>query len=425
MKIVSSRPGVNATGHLVLSVDVSKQSLDCYVRLTDTHRRIANSSPSVEAHLLPLIALAAREELAGVVVACEPSGGYERMLLETAHRMHCPSVYVSGEQVARLRKIESLDTGKTDVKDPRVIELAVRLGKEQRYRRLPPVYEELRLLTAACEADEVSRARAKQRIVTTAVGLFPGYDIGRERFFSRTGRAVIALYALDPSAIVRSGRLRFGRRLRTLVPGIHTATLDRIYAQAEAAGSRADGARELLKRRITDLMGDVERYDARIAGNRSRIEAHGRELQAEGLLSTLDRDVSGLTLYNLARIAGEAGPFTDFHSKRALLRYAGLNLRERQSGKYRGKTRISKKGRIMLRKALAQATFPLLRQDRLFGPMYTRKRGQGMSAQKAKVAAMRKLLLTIYATTLSHEPFNAYRFTHNATAGHHRVESVC
>lgn len=50
--------------------------------------------------------------------------------------------------------------------------------------------------------------------------------------------------------------------------------------------------------------------------------------------------MSGLTLYNLARIAGEAGPFTDDHLKRGLLRYAGLNLRERHSGQYRGKTRL-------------------------------------------------------------------------------------
>jgi len=125
-------------------------------------------------------------------------------------------------------------------------------------------------------------------------------------------------------------------------------------------------------------------------------------------------DVSGLTLYNLARIAGEAGPFTDFHSRRALLRYAGLNLRERQSGTYRGQTRISKKGRIMLRKAAAQATFPLLRRDRLFGAMYARKRASGMCAQKAKVAVMRKFLVMVFSMSQSRDSFRENRFTHAA-----------
>lgn len=410
MKIVSLRPGVNASGHLVLSVDVSKKYLDCYVRLTDTYVRILNTSAAVTAHVAKLQLLAQRQDLAGVLVACEPSGGFERTLLETARRVGCRCVYVSGEQVAQLRKIESLDTGKTDVKDPRVIELAVRLGKTLRYRLLPPVYEELRLLTAASGADEQARARTKQRITTTTIALFPGYNLGKDRFFSSTGRALIDAYGLDPSSIVRAGRTRFEGAMRRRVPGVRRVTLDNIFAQAKDACPRSATSKKVLKGRISDLMRDLDRYQARMTAYRSRIEELGTILQDEGLLCKLDGDISGLTLYNLARIAGEAGPFTDFHSKRALLRYAGLNLRERQSGVYRGRTRLSKKGRIMLRRATSQATFPLLRHDRLFGAMYAHKREGGMCAQKAKVAVMRKFLVMVYAMSISGRSFDAYRF---------------
>ncbi len=361
-------------------------------------------------HLIELSRLARRENLAGILVACEPSGGFERTLLETARSLGCRCVYVSGEQVAQLRKIESLDTGKTDIKDPRVIELAVSLGKTMRYRRLPPMYEELRLITAASDADERSRARTKQRIITTTIGLFPGYDLWKDRFFSRTRRAVIDAYHLDPSSIVRTGRTRFEGTMRRRVPRVHHATLDKIFAQAEEATFRSETSKRVLKGRVMELMGDVDRFDARMDHYRTRIEDLGRALQEDGLLCRLDEDVSGLTLYNLARIAGEAGPFSDFHSKRALLRYAGLNLRERQSGVYRGRTRLSKKGRIMLRKATSQATFPLLRHDRLFGTMYAHKREGGMCAQKAKVAVMRKFLVMVYAMSISRRSFDAYRF---------------
>lgn len=427
MKIVSTRPGVNATRHLVLSVDVSKKYLDCYVRLTDSYNRILNTSPAVRTHLIELLRLARRENLSGVMVACEPSGGFERTLLETARGLYCQCVYVSGEQVAQLRKIESLDTGKTDVKDPRVIELAVRLGKTLRYRHLPPIYEELRFITAASGADEQARACTKQRIISTTITLFPGYDLGPGRFFSRTGRAVIDAYHLDPASILHAGRNRFERTMRKHVPGVHGATLDKIYDQAVAATTRSSTARTVLKDRITYLIEDLDRYTKRMSGHRSRIEGLGRALQEDGLLCRLDMDVSGLTLYNLARIAGEAGPFTDFHSRRALLRYAGLNLRERQSGTYRGQTRLSKKGRVMLRRAAAQATFPLLRHDRLFGAMYARKRASGMCAQKAKVAVMRKFLVMVYAMSRSHDSFKQHRFTHPARTqtGVHQLQMVC
>jgi len=427
MKIVSIRPGVNASGHLVLSVDVSKKYLDCYVRLSDNYCRILNISTAVETLITELFQLARREHLSGILVACEPSGGFERILLETSRSMGCQGVYVSGEQVARLRKIESLDTGKTDVKDPRVIELAVSLGKTLRYRHLPPIYEELRLITAASSADEQARACTKQRIITTTIGLFPGYDLGKNRFFSRAGRAVIDAYRLDPSAIVRAGRSRFERAMRARIPGVHGATLDKIYAQAAAAPARSHAARAVLKDRIEYLIGDLDRYTERMAGHRARIEGLGRALQEDGLLCRLDIAISGLTLYNLARIAGEAGPFSDFHSRRAFLRYAGLNLRERQSGTYRGQTRLSKKGRIMLRRAAAQATFPLLRHDRLFGAMYARKRGGGMCAQKAKVAVIRKFLVMVYAMSRSGDSFQEYRFTHpdSTKSGCSKLQMVC
>lgn len=427
MKIVSARPGVNASGHLVLSVDVSKRALDCYVRVTDSYCRLANSSTAIEAHLASLIDFAGHQNLAGVLVACEPSGGFEQTLVSSARRLGCSMVYVAGEQVAQLRKIESLDTGKTDIKDPRVIELAVRLGKTQRCRLIAPLYKEIRLLTAATDADERSRARIKQRIIATTVELFPGYDIGTNRFFSPTGRAVIDAYRLDPSAIVRAGKKRFTQAIRRRAKRARTATLDKIYAQAEEAGERFDGATALLTCRIQDLVGDLDRYDARIERQRALIESHGRVLQEEGQLCILDQAISGLSLYNLTRIAGEAGPFGDFHSKRALLRYAGLNLRERQSGQYRGQTRLSKKGRIMLRKSVAQATFPLLRKDRLFGPYYHRKCSEGMCVQKAKVAVMRKFLVMVYAMSREGEPFDPARFSGAPlqTTGYPPLQIVC
>ena len=104
MKIVSLRPGVNASGHLVLSVDVSKKYLDCYIRFSDSNRRILNTSTAVRAHLEKLFQFAEKEDLPGILVACEPSGGYERTLLETARAHGCRCVYVSGEQVAQLQK---------------------------------------------------------------------------------------------------------------------------------------------------------------------------------------------------------------------------------------------------------------------------------------------------------------------------------
>ena len=120
------------------------------------------------------------------------------------------------------------------------------------------------------------------------------------------------------------------------------------------------------------------------------------------------RPSPALTLFNLARLVGQTGPLDDFPSKRQLLRYAGMNLRERESGTYKGQTRLSKKGRPLLRKVLGQAAFPLLRSDRLLGEPYAERRKR-MKQTQAMVAAMRKLLTMVWGAHRSAEAFDPAR----------------
>ena len=180
---------------------------------------------------------------------------------------------------------------------------------------------------------------------------------------------------------------------------------------------------DALKQRLRVLSQDIRRLARRMAQLKEQIEALGTTLKEQGGLPPLDEALSGLTLFNLARIAGECGPLQDFPSKRAVLRYAGLNLRERQSGRYRGQTRLSKKGRVLLRKVLGQAVFPLLRGDRLLGTYYAQKRAHGMCDLKAKVAAMRKLLVIVWAIARSGAAFDAAR-VHLAEGAYRRMQAA-
>jgi len=112
-----------------------------------------------------------------------------------------------------------------------------------------------------------------------------------------------------------------------------------------------------------------------------------------------------LNEFRIGRILGETGPLTDFPNKRTILKYGGLNLRERQSGYYIGKTRLSKKGRSTLRNAIGQAAFRLVKKNELFGPYYHRKKEEGMIGTKALAAVERKLLQVFYVLGVRKEIF--------------------
>lgn len=124
--------------------------------------------------------------------------------------------------------------------------------------------------------------------------------------------------------------------------------------------------------------------------------------------------VSGFTALARAKILAETGPLHLFAHWRALLAYAGLKVRMRSSGNYRGKDKITKKGRVLLRKHLGQAAWVLSRKDRILGPYYHRKLSEGMPARKAKVACMRKLVKLLYGAAKSNQEFNLDRIYRSA-----------
>jgi transposase len=416
MKIHSAIAPDKARPVLLLAADVSKDTLHLFSRFDSGQREVTvedvvpNRTEPVEEALARIQALAREHGLAGVRVLCESSGGYERLYLAVAARLGIETALVSPEQVGRLTKIESLDTGKTDKKDARVIHLAARMGKTQRHRDLPQPYVLLRRLTAFHDDEVRLTSTLRQRLHAVLTELFPDYDRQAQFTFSRTGRVLLRQRLLSPHRLVRLGRQRLLARLRKQVPGVKTLTAERLVTAAEASIRSAppEPVAAVLSDRLAVLIAEIEMHEGHTEALKAQIEALGDTLKADGALPPIDEAVSGLTLFNMARLVGQTGPLDDFPSKRQLLRYAGMNLRERESGTYKGQTRLSKKGRPMLRKVLGQAAFPLLRGDRLLGEPYAERRTR-MKQTQAMVAAMRKLLTMIWGAHRSAEAFDPVR----------------
>ena len=371
---------------------------------------ISNHTGAIERLLAHLTGLAEEADLEGLLVLAEATGGYERKLLETARRLGHKTGLISPEHVSKLKTVESNDTGKTDHKDPRVMHLIARLGKTQTDRHLPEDYRRLRRLTRYYDEDEETLTAARQRIQAVIADLFPDYDKSAKFTFDSTGQALMDAYQFNPYHIRRAGYNRFKSTIRRRASA-HTTTLKHLFARSEESSRyhKTEAEIDILVDRLKTLWADYTRLTARRERLRGQIESIGATLKESGKLPQLDH-LKGITLFNLSRLASQTGPLTDFGSGRALLRYAGLNLRERQSGSYRGQTRLSKKGRPLLRKILGQTIFPVLRKAMLYGPYYHRKLQEGMIAAKAKVAVMRKFLRMLHSLARSGEVFDPERF---------------
>lgn len=118
--------------------------------------------------------------------------------------------------------------------------------------------------------------------------------------------------------------------------------------------------------------------------------------------------VKGLGILTVLTIVAETNGFHDFRSSKQLVSYSGYDVVENQSGKYEGKTRISKKGNVHIRANLYMASVGVISNKiEPFYSLYLRLiKRNGNIKKKAMVAVQRKLLVLIYTLWKKNEPFD-------------------
>ena len=73
--------------------------------------------------------------------------------------------------------------------------------------------------------------------------------------------------------------------------------------------------------------------------------------------------IKGIGVITVAGFLAEVGDVRRFESPRQIQKLAGLSLRENSSGKHKGQTTISKRGRSKLRAVLFNAAIPLIAKN--------------------------------------------------------------
>src|SRR5690606_38694494 len=80
--------------------------------------------------------------------------------------------------------------------------------------------------------------------------------------------------------------------------------------------------------------------------------------------------IPGVGITTLAGFLAETGDLSRYSHGQQIIRLAGLNLREHSSGKKKGRTTISKRGRSRLRALLFRAVLPMVAKNPEFKAMH-------------------------------------------------------
>lgn len=118
--------------------------------------------------------------------------------------------------------------------------------------------------------------------------------------------------------------------------------------------------------------------------------------------------IPGISDKTSSRLLAEIRDITAFETVGQLVAYVGLNPRLRQSGKYRGQTKISKLGNAALRRALYMPARSAKQHNPLVQGLVERMKAEGHCANAITVAVMRKLLHYAYGILKSGQPFDPH-----------------
>jgi transposase len=183
-------------------------------------------------------------------------------------------------------------------------------------------------------------------------------------------------------------------------PGAHYGrpTAQKLTSFAEQSGSsgRAIAGRSVSLQILCDQLEHTRR-------NLVHLDA-----EIEQLLST-DPGIKGLQQIpefgkkTLAVLRAELGDVQRFGRTDEVIAYAGMDIKMKESGLWKGKAKLSKRGSGLLRRMLSMTALRCIhREASVFGLYYRRLVKRGLKKGSALMAVMRKLL-AVAAHLLMHE----------------------
>ena len=330
-----------------------------------------------------------------IIVGFEPTGHYWFPLGDYLKNQGHKLAMVNPFHVKRTKELDDNSPSKNDRKDPKTIAMLVKDGRYREVYIPEDVYQELR--EAVSERD-----RLVQRIISISNQVTRWLDIHFPEFNTifKDWRRKAALQILrdfpTPEKIVAAGAERIEEAWKSAMK--RTAGLKRAQELVKVA-EKSIGRKTGLVAAEASLQNLLKEYDL-YSQQYQQLEQLMLELlqqvpNAEKLL-----DIKGVGLITAATFVGEVGDIRRFQDPRQIQKLAGFNLVENSSGKHKGKSKISRRGRRRLRHGLFMAMITILATNpefRQLHKMNINRENNPLNKMQSIIALCGKLIRVFYA----------------------------
>jgi len=325
----------------------------------------------------------------------EPTGHYWFNLGKYLMDNEINPVLVNPHHVKKSKELDDNSPSKNDRKDPRTIARLINEGRYS-YPYLPEgVYADLRVASNLRFQLTSELTRAANRIQRWFSVYFPEYRDLYGRFDAISSMMLLKQAAL-PEDIIALGAEKINQIWREAK--LRAVGIKRAKTLMEAA-TRSIGSREGLiaaRMEIVILLDDYESKQARLEKVMDLIEELCKQIPITGKFL----EIKGIGIKTVSGFLAEVGDISRFDNPKQLQKLAGLAIAENSSGKHKGETKISKRGRKRLRYLLFEASLSLVAKNPEFKRLhhyYTTRDVNPLKKMQSLIAIACKLIRVFYA----------------------------
>jgi transposase len=326
-----------------------------------------------------------------VLVAMESTGCYHINLFSFLTSQGIHAVVLNPLLIANFAK-RSLRKTKTDKKDAQTIAKFLMENREEiSQSSVSSDLQDLRDLARERESLSHLISATKVEIKRVLRTIFPELESIADIYT----RVMLRFLQEYPSArLVKAAKPRvLAQALRQPYVGNKlTFSAEDILCAARSSVATASPAKEIILRgKITTLLHLQERLEEMTKLLTDLCKA----TRVEDL--KILRSIKGVGPKTGVPFLAEMGSVENFSSHKKLIAFAGMDPSVCQSGKFIGKSKLSKRGNRHLRRAIYLMTAAVVSQNAFFKAYFLRRKREGLVPQKALLATAHKLIRVIFA----------------------------
>ena len=330
-----------------------------------------------------------------VVPGMEPTGHYWFNLGKFLQDNGMKPVLVNPHHVKKSKELDDNNPTKNDRKDPKVIAGLVQGGRYMIPYLPDGVYAELRTASNMRFQIQSELTRIQNRISRWFSIYFPEYRTVFKGSNCVSGMMILKKAPLPEDILTLGieGVNQIWRDARLRAVGKKRAE-SLINAAKHSVGTKEGAVAARLEIRM--LLEDYESRTARLQEIMTLIEELVKQIpMAEELMK-----IKGIGIKTVSGFLAEVGDVSRFSSPKELQKLAGLALVENSSGKHKGQTTISRRGRKRLRYLLFEVAMSLTGKNPEFRALhhyYTTRKINPLKKMESLVAIAGKVIRVFYA----------------------------